>query len=101
MIGLITGTQQAINQGKEEWYGSYNDPNNSYLLTESANTFGGKIMQTMVNIRKPFKKYGNILPRKPDTSDHFDQNKSGPGHLFDYHELLKDSRPSRVAGARV
>lgn len=35
MIELITGTQQAINQGKEEWYGSYNDPNNPNLLTES------------------------------------------------------------------
>lgn len=36
MIGLITGTQQAINQGKEEWYGSYNDPNNPYLINESS-----------------------------------------------------------------
>lgn len=35
MIGLITGTQQAINQGKEEWYGSYNDPNNPSLINES------------------------------------------------------------------
>lgn len=35
MIELITGTQQAINQGKEEWYGSYNDPNNPNLITES------------------------------------------------------------------
>lgn len=76
-------------------------PIKQIILTESANTFGGKIMQTMVNIRKPFKKYGKTLPQKPDISGHFDQNKSGPGHLFDYHELLKDSRPSRVVGAGV
>lgn len=31
MIGLITGTQSAINQGEKEWYGSYNDPNNPNL----------------------------------------------------------------------
>lgn len=36
MIELITGTQQAINKGQEEWYGSYNDPNNPYLLNESS-----------------------------------------------------------------
>lgn len=65
------------------------------ILNESANTFRGKIMQTMVNMRKPFKTYGKPLPRKPDTLNHFDQNKSGPGHLFDYNELLKDSRPAR------
>ena len=36
MIGLITGTQQAVNQGKEEWYGSYNDPSNPSLINESS-----------------------------------------------------------------
>lgn len=66
------------------------------ILNESANIFSGKIMQTMVNLRKPFKKYGKPLPQKPDISNHFDQNKSGPGHSFDYNELLKDSRPSRT-----
>ena len=49
----------------------------------------------MVNLRKPFKTYGKPLPQKPDITGHFDQNKSGPGHLFDYNELLKDSRPAR------
>lgn len=66
------------------------------ILNESANTLSGKIMRTMVNLRKPFKTYGKPLPRKPDISNHFDQNKSGPGHLFDYNDLLKDSRPSRT-----
>ena len=66
------------------------------ILNESANTFSGKIMQTMVNLRKPFKTYGKLLPQKPDIAGHFfDQNKSGPDHLFDYNELLKDSRPAR------
>lgn len=35
MIDLITSSVQAVNQGKEEWYGPYNDPNNPSLLTES------------------------------------------------------------------
>ena len=35
MIDLITSSVQAVNQGKEEWYGQYNDPNNPGLLTES------------------------------------------------------------------
>ena len=69
------------------------------ILNESANTFSGKIMQTMVNMRKPFKKYGSLLPQKPDTTGHFDQNKAGHGHLFDYNELLKDSRPARMKTA--
>lgn len=63
------------------------------ILNESANTFSGKIMQTIVNMRKPFKKYGELLPQKPDISSHL---KSGSAHLFDYKELLKDSRPSRL-----
>ena len=72
-----------------------NIPIKQIILNESANTFSGKIKQTIVNLRKPFKTYGKPLPRKPDISGHFDQNKSGPGHLFDYNELLKDSRPAR------
>lgn len=35
MISLITGTNYAINQGRKEWYGSYNDKNNPNLVTES------------------------------------------------------------------
>ena len=31
MIDLITSSVQAVNQGKEEWYGQYNDPNNPGL----------------------------------------------------------------------
>ena len=72
-----------------------NIPIKQIILNESANTFSGKIKQTIVNLRKPFKTYGKPLPRKPDILNHFDQNKSGPGHLFDYNELLKDSRPAR------
>ena len=71
------------------------------ILNESANTFSGKIMQTMVNLRKPFKTYGKLLPQKPDITGHFDQNKSVPDHLFDYNELLKDSRPSRTRVSMV
>lgn len=27
MINLIVGSKQAVDSGKNEWYGSYNDPN--------------------------------------------------------------------------
>ena len=101
MIGLITGTQQAINQGRSEWYGSFSDPNplNPNTITESANTIGGKIMRTMVHARKPFKTYGKVLPRKPDTSSL--DNKAGPGKLFSYEDLLKDTRPMRQSNLGV
>ena len=72
-----------------------NIPIKQIILNESANTFSGKIKQTMVNMRKPFKTYGKPLPRKPDILNHFDQNKSGQNDLFDYNEFLKDSRPAR------
>lgn len=64
------------------------------ILNESANTFSGKIIQTIVNMRKPFKKYGELLPQKPDISSHL--KSGGSSHLFDYKELLNDSRPSRL-----
>lgn len=35
MIDLITSSVQAVNQGKEEWYGQYNDPSNHSLINES------------------------------------------------------------------
>lgn len=68
-------------------------PIKQIILTESANTIGGKIMRTMVHARKPFKTYGKVLPRKPDISSL--DNKAGPGKLFSYEDLLKDTRPTR------
>lgn len=71
-------------------------PIKQIIITESANTFSGKIMRTMVQMRKPFKTYGKILPRKPDTSKLEDINKKvGKGKLFSYEDLLKDTRPTR------
>lgn len=78
-----------------------NIPIKQILLNESADIFGGKLKRAIIGLCKPFKKYGSTLPNKPDIPDvldihDFSQTKSGPGQLFDYHELLRDSRPARV-----
>ena len=50
--------------------------------------------EKFVNLRKNLglKQYGKVLPVKLDIEN---IEKTGPNKLFDYHELLKDSRPRR------
>ena len=73
MIGLITGTQQAINQGKEEWYGSYNDPNNPNLITESAIPVKHNIIvygESHFNPEEVHSIRAQIIKNKPDIIVH-------------------------------
>lgn len=57
--------------------------------------------EKFVGLRKDLglKSYGKIIPRKPDISslDNHEATASGNNHLFNYHDLLNDSRPRRMS----
>lgn len=67
--------------------------NNSQPIKKSIK---GTFLRGLAKVNKPFKKMGEVLPKKPDISSLDNDNKSGPGQLFNYNDLLKDNRPKRV-----
>lgn len=80
------------------------------IISESANTISGAIKKSLVQIRKPFKQYGSVLPRKPEMDQTDRINSFGSSSSKNLHDktdhdktyfdnflgsLKNDPRPAR------